>query len=122
MYASSSSAPVITRRFLDFSSTRPADSAVQFDIPSGVPIATANSSDINSLLDTRTRFPLPGELAGQAAKPVLDGYAADVSGYGSGFATFAVLFLGDRIGDSAMAAATHGRARPRSPCTNGTGR
>lgn len=121
VYASSSSAPVITSRFLDFSSTRPADSAAQFDIPAGVPIATANSSDINSLLDARARFPLPGELAGQGAKPVLDGYAADVSGYGSGFATFAVLFLGDQIGDSAMNAATQAGAAPVT-LAHGTGR
>lgn len=121
VYAGSTTAPVITSRFLDFSSTRPADSVAQFNIPPGVPIATANSSDINSLLDTRARFPLPAELAGQAAKPVLDGYAADVSGYGSGFATFAVLFLGDQIGGSAMNAATQAGAAPVT-LTHGTGR
>jgi hypothetical protein len=121
VYGRASAAPVITSRFLDFSATRPADSTVQFDIPDGVPIATANSSDINSLLDTRARFPLPDELAGQAAKPVLDGYDADVSGYGSGFATFAVLFLGDRIGDSALSAATAAGAAPVT-FPNGTGR
>lgn len=121
VYGRASSAPVITSRFLDFSSARPADSAAQFDIPDGVAIATARSSDINSLLDVRARFPLPAELAGQAAKPVLDGYSADVSGYGSGFATFAVLFLGDRIGDSALSAATQAGAAPVT-FPNGTGR
>lgn len=121
VYASSSSAPVITSRFLEFSSTRPADSAARFDIPAGVPIATANSSDINSLLDHRARFPLPAELAGQAAMPVLDGYAADVSGYGSGFATFAVLFLGDQIGDSATDTAAQAGAAPVT-LPHGTGR
>jgi hypothetical protein len=121
VYGRASSGPVITSRFLDFSAARPADSAAQFDIPDGVPIATARSSDINSLLDTRARFPLPAELAGQAAKPVLDGYSADVSGYGSGFATFAVLFLGDRIGDSALSAATQAGAAPVT-FPNGAGR
>jgi len=121
VYGGGSSAPVITSRFLDFSSARPADSAAQFAVPDGVAVATANSSDINSLLDTRARFPLPAQLAGQAAKPVLDGYGADVSGYGSGFATFAVLFLGDRIGDSALSAATQAGAAPVT-FPNGTGR
>jgi hypothetical protein len=112
---------VITSRFLDFSTARPADSAAQFNIPDGVAVATANSSDINSLLDPQARFPLPAELAGQAAKPVLGGYSADVSGYGAGFATFAVLFLGDRIGDSALSAATQAGAAPVT-FRNGTGR
>lgn len=121
VYGRSASSPVLSSRFLDFSAARPADSTAMFDIPDGTPVATVNSSDINSLLDTRARFPLPAELAGQPAKPVLDGYGADVSGYGSGFATFAVLFLGDRIGDSALSAATQAGAAPVT-FPNGTGR
>ena len=121
VYSKASSSPMITTRFLDAKLTTPADSDVNFAPSDGIPVSTANSSDINSLLDTQARFPLPSELAGLPAAPALGGYGANVSGYGSGFGTFAVLFLGDRIGPSALSAATTAGAAPVT-FTNGTGR
>lgn len=120
VYAKGAKNPIITSRFLDVSLTRPADATVQFVPDDNVPISTVQSSDINSLLDDRRVFPLPGSLAGQPAAPVLEGYSTNVSGYGTGFATFAVLFLGDRIGDSAFAAAQQAGAAPVT-MTDGTG-
>ena len=120
VYGKASAAPVITTRFLDVELTTPADSTVDFVPADGIPVATAKSSDINSLLDSRARFPLPKELAGLPAAPALGEYGASVSGYGSGFATFAVLYLGDQVGDSAMSAATTAGAAPVT-FTNGTG-
>jgi hypothetical protein len=120
VYSRGSASPMITSRFLDVKLTAPADSTVEFVPDPSIPITTAQASDINSLLDTRARFPLPSSLDGQPAAPALDGYGADVAGYGTGFATFAVLYLGDRIGDSALSAAKSAGAAPAT-FTHGTG-
>ena len=120
VYARGSASPVITTRFLDVELTRPADSTVNFVPADNIPISTAKASDINALLDSQARFPLPSTLDGLPAAPALDGYGASVGGYGSGFDTFAVLYLGDRIGDSALSAAKSAGAAPVT-FPNGTG-
>jgi hypothetical protein len=112
VYARGSASPVITSRFLDVKLTQPADSAVNFIPADNIPISTAKASDINALLDSRASVPLPATLAGLPAAPALEGYGASVGGYGTGFDTFAVLYLGDQLGDSAFAAAKTAGAAP----------
>lgn len=112
VYARGSAKPALTTRFLDVQLTQPATSDVTFTPAPGLPVSTATTSDITSLLDDEARIPLPTSLAGSPASASLAGYGAAVSGYGSGFATFAVLYLGDRLGDSAMSAATSAGAAP----------
>ncbi len=114
VYAKGAKSPEITTRFLDVQLTKPADATVNFTPADNIPIATAKASDINSLLDSRARFPLPSSLDGLKAAPALEGYGASVGGYGVGFDTFAVLYLGDQVGDSAFAAAKSAGAVPVS--------
>lgn len=110
VYARGANQPAITTRFLDVELSSPSASDVTFDPAPGLPISVATSSDVTSLLDSRAFIPLPQSLDGLPAAQSLAGYGAAVSGYGSGFNTFAVLYLGDRLGDSAMTAATDGGA------------
>jgi hypothetical protein len=119
VYAKGAKNPVITSRFLDVSLSKPADDVVQF-VPNNLPITQVQASDINALLDRRPSIPLPGKLADLPSAPALEGYSSTVSGYGTGFSTFAVLFLGDRIGDSAFSAAKQAGAAPVT-MANGTG-
>jgi hypothetical protein len=112
VYARAAARAALTTRFLDVRLTRPATSDVTFTPAPGLPFATATTSDITSLLDDRALIPLPTSLAGSAVSASLTGYGAAVSGYGSGFATFALLYLGDRLGDSAVSAATDAGAAP----------
>lgn len=119
VYARGASAPVIATRFLDIQLTAPATSTVTFQPAPGLAISSVGTSDINSLLDNRAFFPLPSTLDGQAQTASLKGYGAGVAGYGTGFSTFAVLFLGDQVGASAYSAAAGAAAPVTFP--NGTG-
>ena len=121
VYARGAARAELTTRFLDVQLTEPAVADVTFAPALGLPIATATTSDVTSLLDNRALIPLPTSLAGLPASASLKGYGAAVSGYGSGFSTFAVLYLGDRLGDSAMSAATSGGAAPVTFGTDGVG-
>ena len=118
VYARGATAPVIKTRFLDVELTAPAASTVTFQPAPGLPISSVGSSDISSLLDNRSFF-LPSELNGQAQSATLQGFGGGVAGYGTGFATFAVLALGDRVGDSAFSAAASASAPVKF--TDGTG-
>lgn len=112
VYARGAVRAELTTRFLDVQLTEPAAADVTFLPAPGLPVSTATTSDVTSLLDNRALVPLPTSLGGLPKSASLAGYGAAVSGYGSGFATFAVLYLGDRLGDSAMSAATSGGAAP----------
>jgi hypothetical protein len=121
VYARAATRAELNTRFLDVQLTEPAAADVTFLPAPGLPVSTATTSDITSLLDNRARVPLPSSLAGLPASASLAGYGAAVSGYGSGFATFAVLYLGDRLGDSAMSAATSAGAAPVTFGNGGVG-
>jgi hypothetical protein len=110
VYGRGSARAALTTRFLDVKLTSPAASDVTFSPAPGLPVSVATSSDVTSLLDPRARIQLPPSLAGLPAAPRLEGYGASVSGYGSGFSTFAVLYLADQLGDSAVSAAKGGGA------------
>lgn len=119
VYARGASAPVISTRFLDVKLTAPATSTLTFQPAAGLGISSVSYSDILSLLDNRAIFPLPPTLDGQTQSAALQGLSGGAAGYGSGFATFAVLALGDRVGDSAFSAAASASAPVKF--TNGTG-
>lgn len=121
VYARGAARAAISTRFLDVKLTDPAASDVTFTPAPGLPVSVATSSDVTALLDNRAFIPLPPSLGGLPAAQSLSGYGAAVSGYGSGFTTFAVLYLGDRLGDSAMSAATAGGAAPVTFGNNGIG-
>jgi hypothetical protein len=110
VFARGASRAAINTRFLDVELTAPAASDVTFTPSADLPVSTATSSDVTALLDNRAFIPLPASLDGLSQSAKLAGYGASVSGYGSGFNTFAVLYLGDQLGDSAMTAATNGGA------------
>jgi hypothetical protein len=119
VYARGASVPVISTRFLDVELTAPATSTITFQPAAGLGISSVTSSDIESLLDNRAFFPLPASLAGQAQSAALQGFGGGAAGYGSGYGAFAVLALGDRVGDSAFSAATSAAAPVKF--TDGTG-
>jgi hypothetical protein len=119
VYARGATMPVVSTRFLDVELTAPATSTVTFQPAAGLGISSVTSSDILSLLDNRAIFPLPSSLDGQAQSAVLQELGGGAAGYGSGFATFAVLALGDRVGDSAFSAAASASAPVKF--TDGTG-
>jgi hypothetical protein len=112
VYARGAARAALSTRFQDVKLTSPAASDVTFTPAPGLPVSVATSSDVTALLDNRAFIPLPTSLGGLPAAQSLSGYGAAVSGYGSGFTTFALLYLGDRLGDSAMSAATAGGAAP----------
>lgn len=119
VYARGASSPVIATRFLDVELTAPAASTVAFHPAPGLAISSVATSDVESLLDNRAVFPLPATLGGQAQTATLNSFGAGVAGYGTGFSTFAVLALGDRVGDSAFSAAQSAAAPVKF--TDGTG-
>jgi hypothetical protein len=121
VFARGASRAALTTRFLDVELTAPAASDVTFAPSPGIPVSTATSSDVTSLLDNRAAVPLPSSLGGLPQTARLAQYGAAVSGYGSGFNTFAVLYLGDQLGDSAMTAATDGGAATVTFGNNGVG-
>lgn len=121
VYARGAARAAISTRFLDVKLTAPAASDVAFSPAPGLPVSVATSSDVTALLDKRAFRPLPSSLGGLPAAQSLSGYGAAVSGYGSGFTTFAVLYLADRLGDSAMSAATSGGAAPVTFGNGGVG-
>lgn len=121
VYARGAARAAISTRFLDVKLTTPSASDVTFNPAPGLPVSVATSSDVTTLLDRRAFIPLPKSLDGLPAAQSLAGYGAAVSGYGSGFTTFALLYLGDRLGDSAMSAATSGGAAPVTFGNDGVG-
>jgi outer membrane lipoprotein-sorting protein len=93
---------VISTRFLDFSTSRPAASVTAFSPPRGAQVRTTQDLDIAQFIQSLGLAGPPATLAGIARNPALSA-AGSIGVYGSGVTEFAVTPLFGRTARSLRA-------------------